>query len=787
MRLYDNMLINKSMGGKIMAKGKRAESRCRYLIRTIASQKGWDIKHPQKGGDFLEEQEIEDFFPDCGLEGTKPDFLVCKKSLPIIVVEAKNEIKKINDAVTEAIDYANLINKKGRYNIKIAVGVAGEEDHGYLFQSFFWNGKKWKELSSKGYELTSFPSVFEVEGAILTNNGTTEVSIPQISDYIDTAIELSSILRSAKIEPSLRPKVLGAVITALYWGEIDLEEGKELDSINELVSEAVKSTDHFEDIKKAQLIETLRLTVGDFNRLADKIGKIVFLLKKLNIKSILQTDTDFLGLLYEAFIRYGYDNNSLGIVFTPRHITKYCAELIDVTAKDKVIDIACGSGGFLVASFDRMVKTSKKLGIPSEIVRESLYGFDTNPTVWSLAALNMFFRGDGKSHIENASCFENNSRENVKNKFSKALLNPPFSQEEEPERDFISTAMDSLQTMGLLAVVVKSGIFADDDNAQWRNEFLKKHTVLGMISLPGDLFYPTAVDTTIMVAQAHRPQVKSDKVFMAKVWNDGFKKLKGKRVEVEGSQLPEILNLFRKFLKKIRVKSDLVTIISASQLMAEGAEFCPEQYLPQPVFPKDVQDRHIDNVTKSILTATVCVKDISDEVINDFPKVDENLPDIPYGKKGGIEKFFTVSGGKSSGESNYLAGSCPYISSGDPQNSIIRLVNDVKDEVFQQGAITVTCFGQACIQPWRFMARGNGGSAVRVLIPKYKMTYSELAWFAAQINMQRWRFFYGRMAIQKRLKQLIINAPVQKIEDRDSSIADKIRKLSRTFSNIMKE
>lgn len=770
-----------------MSKGKRAESRCRYLVRTIASQKGWDVKHPQKGGDFLEEQEIEDFFPDCGLEGAKPDFLVCKKSLPIMVVEAKNEIKKINDAVTQAIDYANIINKKNKYLIKIAVGIAGEEDHGYLFKSSFWNGKEWKGLSSKGYELTSFPSVFEVDGAIVTNNGTTEISVPQISDYINTAIELSSILRSAKIEPSLRPKVLGAVITALYWGEIDLEEGRELDSINELVSAAIRSTDHFEESKKEQLIETLKLTIGDYNRLASKIGKIVFLLKKLNIKSILQTDTDFLGLLYEAFIRYGYDNNSLGIVFTPRHITKYCAELIDVTAKDLVIDIACGSGGFLVASFDRMMKTSKNIGIPSEIVRESLYGFDTNPTVWSLAALNMFFRGDGKSHIENASCFEANSREIVKNKFMKALLNPPFSQAEEPERDFISTAMDSLQTMGMLAVIVKSGIFADDDNAQWRNKFLKKHTVLGMISLPGDLFYPTAVDTTIMIAQAHRPQMKNDKIFMAKVWNDGFRKLKGKRVEVEGSQLPEILDLFRNYLNSKQVKSDLVTIISASQIMADGAEFCPEQYLPQPVFPKEVQDMHIANITKSILTTTVCVEDISDEVIIDFPIIDKTLPDIPYGEEGNIERFFTVSGGKSSGERNYLAGTCPYISSGDPQNSIIRLVNDVDGEVFQQGAITVTCFGQACVQPWRFMAKGDGGSAVRVLIPKFKMTYSELAWFAAQINMQRWRFFYGRMAIQKRLKQLNIKAPDRKIEDGNSSIASKIKGLSGTFSGILKE
>lgn len=281
-----------------MAKGKRAETRCRYLVREAASEKGWDIRHPQKGGDFLEEQEIEDFLPDCGLDGTKPDFLVCKRGIPIIVVEAKNEINKIEQALSEAIEYADAINGKAHYTIKIATGVAGEEDHGYLFKTVYWDGKSWKPLKSRGFELTGFPGVSEVDGAVITNNGTTEVMIPDVSDYINTAIDLSVILRSAKIEPSLRPKVLGAVITALYWGEVDLEEGKELSSINRLVAEAIESTDHFEKVKKQQLIETLKLTLGDYNRLADKICKIVYLLKKLNIKSILQTDTDFLGLLY---------------------------------------------------------------------------------------------------------------------------------------------------------------------------------------------------------------------------------------------------------------------------------------------------------------------------------------------------------------------------------------------------------------------------------------------------------------------------------------------------------
>ena len=776
---------NFGCGGNGMAKGKRAEARCRYLVRDIASQKGWNIKHPQKNGDFLEEQEIEDFFPDCGLCGAKPDFLVCKNMLPVLVVEAKNDIKKIDAALAEAKEYAEAINDGGKYIIKVAVGVAGEEDHGYLFKTVFWDGNKWNPLSSKGYELTSFPSVSEVDGALITNNGTTEVSIPEMADYIDTAIELSILLRAAKIEPSLRPKVLGAIITALYWGEINLEKGKELTSINHLVAGAIASADHFEEAKKEQLIEALKLTVGDYNRLSGQIGKIVFLLKNLNIKSILQTDTDFLGLLYEAFIRYGYDNNSLGIVFTPRHITKYCAELIDVTAKDKVIDIACGSGGFLVASFDRMIKTAHTQGIPSEVIRESIYGFDTNPTVWSLAALNMFFRGDGKSHIENSSCFEADSKEAVKGKFTKALLNPPFSQEGEPERAFISEAMNTLQTMGLLAVVVKSGIFADDDNAAWRNAFLKRHTVIGLISLPSDLFYPTAIDTTIFIAQANRPQRLDDKIFMAKIWNDGFKKLKGKRVETDGSQMDEVAKLFAMFRKGKIFKSNLATVISASEILTEGAEFSPEQYLPQPVLPKEEELRYREAVTKSILTASVCIEELADEVIPTFPDFTEKEA-LPYGQKKTIGQLFFVHGGKSKGESNYFVGSCPYISSGDPQNSIIRLVNDVEGEVFPTGGITVTCFGQASVQPWRFMARGNGGSAVRVLIPKYKMNYTELVWFAAQINMQRWRFFYGRMAILKRLKNIELATPPNALVDEGMSISDKIKTLSAKVSDIMK-
>ncbi len=768
-----------------MAKETRAESRCRYLIRRVAEGRGWNVRHLSRGGDFLEEQEIESSFPGIGLHGSKPDFLICHKGFPAIVVEAKNDMRKIDLAVREAVEYAEQINEGGKYSVTIAVGAAGDEDCGNVFRTMFRQDGKWIPLKSHGYELTGFPSVSEVESALITSNGTVEVSIPPISEFVTAAISLSVILREAKIEASLRPKVLGAVITALFWGEIDLTEGREIDSVNKLVSDAISSTDHFSDSKKGQLIDTLRLVGGDASRLSGKIARIVHLLKSLNIRSVMRTDTDFLGILYEAFIRYGYDNNALGIVFTPRHITRFCADLIDVSALDTVIDIACGSGGFLVSSYDRMKESAARLGVPHSVIREALYGFDTNPTVWALAALNMFFRGDGKSHIENRSCFDDESRRPVKGRFSKALLNPPFSQAGEPERDFISAAMDALRVGGLLAVVVKSGIFADEENAQWRHEFLRRHSVVAMISLPGDLFYPTAVDTTIMVARAGCPQRAEDKVFVAKIWNDGFRKLKGKRVETAGSQLPEVLAQFRRFLSGEPMRTGLVNTVSAGVLMEMGAEFCPEQHLPQPPLDARTVDAAVREVTASILRTTVCVPDIADSVIGRFPDFGDGLPDLPYGVELEIDKFFAIGVGKSRGEMNYISGTCPYVSSGDPQNSIVRLVDDAAGEVFETGGITVTCFGQAYVQPWRFMARGNGGSAVRVLMPRYHMTFAELAWFAAQINLQKWRFFYGRMAIKKRLFGLRLNAPPRSLPDVGISIAGKIRKLSAEMDNVL--
>lgn len=729
---------------------KRAESRARYFIREKAIKRGWNVAHPSTGGSFLEENEIVSYIPDIGLGTDRPDFIMLLQGAPIAVIEAKNVAGKLDMAIKEACDYADLINLKGKYVVNIAIGAAGEEDTGFDVAVYFKSPTgAWAPLKARGAELTAIPSRSEIDLALQANDGSTSVTIPDQSEFIDAAIELSIVLRLAKVEAPLRPKVIGALVSAIHEGKVLVDPKKSLASVNTLLKKAITDAADLQPKRKKQLIDALELSGADFNRLSPFIGRIITILHRLNVKAVLQTDTDFLGMFYEAFLRYGYDNNALGIVFTPRHITRYCVRLTGIEPTHKVIDIASGTGGFLVAAFDAMNRLSISQA-QRELIRESLTGFDTNPTIWALASLNMFFRGDGKSHIDNSSCFESHNKKAVSHNFDRAYLNPPFSQDGEPESMFIDTAMQALKPGGLIAAVVLAGVFADDEHRDWRKRFLKTHRLLGAISLPDDLFYPSAAPTTIIIAQAHVPHGKSDS-FMARIWNDGYTKLKGRRIPCDGEQLTEVGNCFDKFRADKKFTSPLAITVKGSDL-ENGQEWSPQQWLPQPKVTKLDEDSAQKAVVQSIFRSVVQFPELANTTLPDFGTAWQGKPALPLKVKKPLSYFFDIGNGKSSGEKNFPEGDVAYVSSGDAFNSIVRLVEPIETEhIFKDGAITLTAFGNASVQPWSFIARGNGGSSVRVLTPKFKMSLKELVWFAAQINMQRWRFFYLRMAIKGRL------------------------------------
>jgi len=95
-------------------------------------------------------------------------------------------------------------------------------------------------------------------------------------------------------------------------------------------------------------------------KLRTAIIKSIQILLELNIYSAMQSGKDVLGKFYEVFLKYGNGAKEIGIVLTPRHITRFAAEVMDIQQNDLVLDPTCGTGGFLVAAFDEVKKKKSK-------------------------------------------------------------------------------------------------------------------------------------------------------------------------------------------------------------------------------------------------------------------------------------------------------------------------------------------------------------------------------------------------------------------------------------------
>ena len=261
----------------------RAESRCRYYVRDQAKARGWNLTHVQRGGDVLEEQEFQAFFPGLGLRQDRTDFALCLRGEPVLIVEAKNEAGKVDQALAEAQDYIDAIQQHTDQcpSLRVAVGAAGEEDRGFLLKVSFRTATGWEPLLANGFAITAFPTKREIEAALAANDATTRVSVPEQSEFIDGAIEVNNLLRAAKIEPTLRPKVLGALALALYQGTVNAHADDALLAVNRLVAEAVEDDLQLGAANKSLLLEALHLSQTDFRRLEPSLGRIISVLNRL--------------------------------------------------------------------------------------------------------------------------------------------------------------------------------------------------------------------------------------------------------------------------------------------------------------------------------------------------------------------------------------------------------------------------------------------------------------------------------------------------------------------------
>jgi type I restriction-modification system DNA methylase subunit len=173
--------------------------------------------------------------------------------------------------------------------------------------------------------------------------------------------------------------------------KIETEDPKEFSNkLKELFQKVCKDVDYqaiFEPhtiLDQILLHKTLIYTLNDF-------------IEELGTYDLAKIRSDVIGRVYEELIPPD-ERHRLGQYYTPPPIIELITEMCVKSSNDRVLDPACGSGGFLVKAYHKLKDLKKKENpfadddkLHEEILNQ-LYGIDINPFPAQLSSINLAVR-----------------------------------------------------------------------------------------------------------------------------------------------------------------------------------------------------------------------------------------------------------------------------------------------------------------------------------------------------------------------------------------------------------
>ena len=231
-----------------------------------------------------------------------------------------------------------------------------------------------------------------------------------------------------------------------------------------------------------------------------------------------------LGAMYETMLREMRDAaGDSGEFYTPRPLVRFMVTVTDPRIGETILDPACGTGGFLVESFNHLEKQIKTVADRQTLQKRSLFGVEPKPLPYLLSQMNLLLHGLDAPTIDPGNSLRFKLSEiGEKDRVDVILTNPPFGGEEEkgiqanfPEdKKTAETALLFLQLImrrlrrlakagfppARAAVVVPNGtLFGDGVCARIKEELLKEFNLHTIVRLPNGVFAPyTNIPTNIL-------------------------------------------------------------------------------------------------------------------------------------------------------------------------------------------------------------------------------------------------------------------------------------------------
>lgn len=223
------------------------------------------------------------------------------------------------------------------------------------------------------------------------------------------------------------------------------------------------------------------------------------------------------GDMYEQLLRDLQAAGNAGEFYTPRAVTEFMVRMANPRLGEKVIDPACGTGGFLSCTIEHIRKQDVKTVEDETILQNSIHGIEKKPMPHLLCTTNMILHGiDVPSNIRHDNTLARpliswGPQERV----DVVVTNPPFGGMEEDgiETNFPATfrtretadlflvlIMQLLKTGGRAALVLPDGfLFGEGIKTRIKEKLLQDCNLHTIVRLPNSVFAPyTSIKTNLL-------------------------------------------------------------------------------------------------------------------------------------------------------------------------------------------------------------------------------------------------------------------------------------------------
>ena len=237
-----------------------------------------------------------------------------------------------------------------------------------------------------------------------------------------------------------------------------------------------------------------------------------------------QEDRHLFNDIYEQILRDLQSAGNAGEYYTPRAVTQFMVDMTDPQLGDRILDPACGTGGFLVCALEHVRQRYVRTLDDELLLQRSLYGVEKKPLPHLLCITNLILHDVALPQIarDNALARRPLRDYGKADQVDVILTNPPFGGMEEPGVEsnfpaefqtketadlFLALILKLLKPGGKGAIVLPDGsLFGEGVKTRLKERLLRECDLHTIVRLPNGVFAPyTGINTNLLFFTKGRP------------------------------------------------------------------------------------------------------------------------------------------------------------------------------------------------------------------------------------------------------------------------------------------